>query len=202
MAPFFDPTDKQYQLHAEFPPNKESTWKYPAEKDGWCCAHRALMGEIRIFTEAFESLKWRGNELVDWEITSIQTAFAGHLEHVTWHHSDEDDNVVPFLKKRFKYPAKLEAAHPEIEALSDKIKTAIEGLKAGDRIDPILAAWKEYGGIIVPHMKEEEEFALPLLRAYFTQDDLRPVIAYIIQHAPKIEMGSMAFFDVSDMYII
>jgi hypothetical protein len=30
----FDPTDKQYQVSQDFPPDKESTWDYPIEKDG------------------------------------------------------------------------------------------------------------------------------------------------------------------------
>jgi hypothetical protein len=30
----FDVTDKQYQLSDDIKPDKESTWKYPKEKDG------------------------------------------------------------------------------------------------------------------------------------------------------------------------
>ena len=30
----FDVTDKQYQLKDDIKPDKESTWKYPKEKDG------------------------------------------------------------------------------------------------------------------------------------------------------------------------
>jgi hypothetical protein len=30
----FDVTDKQYQLKDDIKPDKESTWKHPAEKDG------------------------------------------------------------------------------------------------------------------------------------------------------------------------
>jgi hemerythrin-like domain-containing protein len=181
----FDPTDLKYQVDPAFPPDKESAWTYPPEKDGWAMSHLALTSEIRIFGEAFESIKSRA--LLDWEVKSIQTAFAGHYQHVTWHHNDEDDNVVPFFKKRFVYPERLESDHPKIEALGAKVKTKIEGLKPGDRIDDILMAWKKYGDMIVPHMDEENATALLLMRAYFTPQDLKPMIEYIIKNGPKVQ---------------
>jgi hypothetical protein len=30
----FDATDKKYQISQDFPPDKESTWNHPPEKDG------------------------------------------------------------------------------------------------------------------------------------------------------------------------
>jgi hypothetical protein len=116
----------------------------------------------------------------------------GHFDHVHWHHTDEDDTVVPFWKNRFKYPEKLEAAHPVIEAQIDKIKKIIEGFKPGDKIEGLASEWKKYEEMIVPHMDEEEALALPLYRVYFSAADMAPVIAEIIKNAPKIEMGSAA----------
>jgi hypothetical protein len=200
MAPF-DPTDLNYQVDSDFPPDKESTWTYPPEKDGWVMSHLALKNEIRIFGEAFESIKSRA--LLDWEVNSIQTAFAGHYQHVTWHHHDEDENVVPFFKKRFAYPERLESAHPEIEALGNKLKTMIEGLNPGDKIDDILVVWKKYGDMIVPHMDEEEAMALLLMRAYFTAQDLKPMIEYIIKNGPKVQylcdVAPTMFFEWQDV---
>jgi len=34
MTTAFDPTDKKYQVSSEFPPDKETSWSFPAEKDG------------------------------------------------------------------------------------------------------------------------------------------------------------------------
>ena len=45
---FFDPTDKQFQIKKEFPPDKESTWKYQAENDGWVHAHNALRRDYQF----------------------------------------------------------------------------------------------------------------------------------------------------------
>lgn len=159
--------------------------------------YKALKDEIAMFADAFKMLSenresFKRGGLKDWESVSIQTAFAAHFEHVHWHHTDEDDTVVPYWKKRFKYPERLETAHPELEAHIDKIKSIIENLKAGDKIDQLQKEWKTYSEMIGPHMDEEEKIALPLYRAYFTSEDMKPVIKEIIKHAPKIEMGSAA----------
>ena len=190
--PHFNVAD--YQLSADYPPDKESFWNYPAEKDGWCAVHTALKGEIALLAEAFAALKSRDRGLVDWEIKCIQTAFACHFQHVSWHHHDEDDSFVPFMKQRVKYPDKLEADHPKIEAQCQKVKQAIEKLTEGDSLDELTVEWKKYGDMIGPHMDEEEATALLLLRAYFKPEDLKPVIEYIMQNGPKIEMGSCIYF--------
>ena len=185
-----------YGLSPDYPPDKESFWHYPPEEDGWCQVHRALKGEISMFADAFDAIKSRNNKdgLLEWEVTSIKTAFAGHFEHVHWHHHDEDESFVPFIKTRVKYPEKLESDHPTIEAQCDKIKSMIESLKEGDTVDDIIPEWKKYGDLICPHMDEEEATALLLLRAYFKPEDLKPVIEYIMANGPKIEMGSCIYF--------
>lgn len=196
MAPPFKV--EEYQLSSEYPPDKESFWHYPPEKDGWCAVHRALKGEIRFMAEAFEAIESRESSVAGglkaWEVESIQSAFDGHFEHVHWHHNDEDDSFVPFMKERVKYPEKLESDHPTIEAQSDKIKSMIESLKEGDSVKNIRAEWKTYEDMICPHMDEEEATALLLLRAYFKPEDLKPVIEYIMKYGPKIEMGSCIYF--------
>ena len=113
---------------------------------------------------------------------------------MSWHHHDEDDSFVPFMKQRVKYPDKLEADHPKIEAQCQKVKQAIEKLTEGDSLDELTVEWKKYGDMIGPHMDEEEATALLLLRAYFKPEDLKAVIEYIMQNGPKIEMGSCIYF--------
>ena len=41
-----------------------------------------------------------------------------------------------------------------------------------------------------PHLKEEEDIAVPLMRAYFTKEDLRPLIMKLIKKGADYEMGS------------
>ena len=74
------------------------------------------------------------------------------------------------------------------------MKQAIEKLTEGDSLDELIVEWKKYGDMIGPHMDEEEATALLLLRAYFKPEDLKPVIEYIMQSGPKIEMGSCIYF--------
>jgi hemerythrin-like domain-containing protein len=192
----FDPTDPKYQLTPEFLPDKESTWSYPKEDDGWVISHNALEGEIGMFLEALANIDSKGDgyPLLEWEVKSLKTAFAAHFENVHWHHSDEDDNVVPFMKTRVKYPEKLETDHPTIEAQIDKIKGMIEGIKTGDTIGDLFVEWKKHQDLIVPHMHEENEVALPLMRAYFTAEDLKPVVEYIVKNGPKVSVLSLVYW--------
>lgn len=45
----FDATDKKYQISKDFPPNKESTWAYPKEKDGTCFVSTSFYDRICVF---------------------------------------------------------------------------------------------------------------------------------------------------------
>ena len=103
----FDPTDPQYQVIDDFKPDKESTWPYPPERDGWVLAHNAIRGEMKAFREAFEAMKERDEPLKEWEIHAIKTAVGEHLEHIHAHHSNEDNIFVHELMKRFHYPKKV-----------------------------------------------------------------------------------------------
>jgi hypothetical protein len=40
---------------------------------------------------------------------------------------------------------------------------------------------------MLPHLKEEEEVGLPLLRAYFTQEDILPIIKKLVANETKLE---------------
>ena len=58
-------------------------------------------------------------------------------------------------------------------------------------MDSLLEEWIAYEAMMLPHLKEEEEIALPLMRAYFTKKDLKPVVSKLIKHSPEFEMGSI-----------
>lgn len=67
---------------------------------------------------------------------------------------------------------------------------AVKALKTGDKIDAILKDFFIYESDMLPHLKQEEDQCLPLLRAYFTPEEVAPKIQEIIGNGPKIEMGS------------
>ena len=104
----FDPTDSKFQLNDEFKPDKESSWPYPKEEDGWTHAHNSLRAEMQSLVEALEATNSRdGGKLQDWEVTCIQKAWKAHEVHIHSHHTNEDNVMVPFLKTRFRYPDKV-----------------------------------------------------------------------------------------------
>ena len=107
MTPAVDVTDPQYQVSPNFPPDKESTWHYPANEDGWVLAHNSIRYELQHFQEALEALVKRNDTLDQWHVDALQQAIAGHLEHVHGHHHIEDDLFGPFLKDRIRYPEKV-----------------------------------------------------------------------------------------------
>ena len=82
-----DTQDPRYQVSDEHKPDKENTWPYPPEKDGWVHAHNALRGEMCNTREALQAVKSRGKQLTEWEINSIKLVVRGHSEHVRVHHT-------------------------------------------------------------------------------------------------------------------
>jgi len=113
-----------------------------------------------------------------------------HFENVHGHHTNEDAILSPVLKGRFAYPPKLEDDHTmiitNIHSLEKRIKVfkpedGTEGLRA------IVHAFEVYEKSLLPHLIEEEKVGLLLMRAYFTQDEIRPVIAKILSRAQKME---------------
>jgi len=63
-------------------------------------------------------------------------------------------------------------------------------LKPGDRIDELAKEWTAYEATMLPHLQEEEDVALPLLRAYFTPQEFMVIVQKLVANGPKIEMGS------------
>lgn len=85
--PKVDTQDPQYQVSDKHKPDKEGTWPYPAEKDGWVVAHNAIRGEMSNTRAALEAIKRRGKPLKEWEVNSIKKVSDGHIEHVHSHHT-------------------------------------------------------------------------------------------------------------------
>jgi hypothetical protein len=69
--------------------------------------------------------------------------------------------------------------------LSSPANGAIRGNGAA-----LVQALKEYQAMMLPHLAAEEEESLPLMRAYFTPDEIAPVVQQIVGTGPPFEMGS------------
>lgn len=76
----------------------------------------------------------------------------------------------------------------------DQISAIVDGLAPNGRVDELIKAWFEYESLLFPHLREEEEIALPLARAYFTPKEWMPVVQKIMNKSTKEENGSFVYF--------
>lgn len=180
-----DTSDLSLQADKNFPPDKESTWKHPAEKDGWVRAHDSIRGELDKMLKVLRHLGDR--ELKPWEATAIKEWWAGHQEHIHGHHSNEDDLLNPFLRTRIVYPEKLEHDHSFLVQCMTDIDAIVKDIT---NAAALLPKWKEYRNFMYPHLHEEEQVGLPLVRAYFTPQEFAPTLQAILKKASPIELGS------------
>jgi hypothetical protein len=127
----------------------------------------------------------------DWEVEILKQTFHIHSESIHAHHANEDKIVAPFLRQRFKYPDKVEHDHEELVTQLNKVADIIQHLKEGDSVEPLLTEWTKYDEMMRPHLKEEEDFYLPLMRAYFTREEFAVLVQQIIKNAPALELGGM-----------
>lgn len=198
-----DTQDLKWQADAKFSPDKEAAWKHPKEKDGWTHAHNAIRGEISRFRDALASLAER-RQLRQWEVDCLRTAWGEHQVHIHAHHSNEDEMMVPFLHERIREPEKDSDDHAALLRTLAELDEHIAGLRAGSW-EPVAAlheAWVAYEAMMLPHLREEELTQLPLMRAYFSPEEISPIVQKIIARGPPAEMGSFictmgeeAFFD-------
>ena len=69
--------------------------------------------------------------------------------------------------------------------------------KSGDypaKLETLSNAVASYEEILLPHLKEEEDFGLLLTRAYFTHDEIGKIVEKIMAKAPPVEIGSIVYY--------
>jgi hemerythrin-like domain-containing protein len=189
-------SDKVYQATPTYLPDKESTWSFPAYKDGWVHAHNALRGEMTDIKDTLIAIEGRNQPLVEWELVSLHKLLKSHFIHIHSHHSSEDDLLVPELRKRINFPNKLVDDHVGLVKKLEELESILDSLKVGDHLQnsDLLLHWIIYQEMMLPHLQEEEDIGLPLMRAYFTQKDIAPLIQKLAAHGPKCEMGSFIHY--------
>ena len=180
-----------FQANQKFITDKEETWSYPMEKDGWILDHNSIRAEVLEFEAVLTHIS--GRTLKDWEKEGMKVWWKAHEERIHRHHKNEDDIMNPFLRTRIKYPEKLKADYKGIKQIMDKLKTAFQGFSDVNNIQPL---WSEYKEILFPHLKEAEQVALPLIRDYFEPKKINRIVEKMIQSMSKLELGS--FFHHTD----
>lgn len=129
-----------------------------------------------------------------WVVESANKLWSNHLIHVHSHHENEDDIFNPFLRQRIILPDKLEADHVTVCSCLDDVTKAIKDLKEGGNVDQVITALEAYQTEMIPHLLEEEQVALPLMRAYFEHHEVATQVKKIQAKAPKVETGSFIHY--------
>jgi len=187
-TPRVDTQNPVYQADPAFKPDKSHLWKTDESHDGWVHAHNAIRFEIGELKRALEALV--STSLADWQVTAVQSWWAGHETHVHEHHSNEDDVLNPVLRTRIAYPEKLEADHIDLVAAMESISACVKALQPGDSLANLRTLWLHYESIMLPHLHEEEQVGLPLVRAYFTPDEIEKVVASFMKNGDPVSLGS------------
>ena len=123
--------------------------------------------------------KSKSNDLLEWQAVALQCVFDVHSKFVHEHHETEDTLAVEF-QKRFRYPDKLTDDHEGLLEQMTKVENMVKDLKAGSDtkavIGTLIAEFETYRDGMLPHLQEEEEFGLPLVRAYFDRKDYSKLV--------------------------
>lgn len=191
-TPKADTQDLAYQADPAFLPDKEATWAFPMEEDGWVKAHNSIREEIALFKRALEAIG--DKQLLKWQVNAIKEYWRGHEIHIHGHHSNEDDIFNPFLRTRIAYPDKLEADHVTLVELMRRLRTIVSGLVPGNNPTTLRHTWSEYEAMMLPHLHEEEQVGIPLMRAYFTHKEVGALVEKILKGADPIELGAFFHF--------
>lgn len=187
----FNTADTKWQVSDEFKPDKDSLWTYPPDKDGWMLAHNMIRHEVNNMISGLQNASKKSpNTSPDWVVDSIKQIWAHHYDVVMDHHRNEDDIMNPFIKTRVKLPEKLEADHEILVTKMRDVQNAVQRLVPGNSLDNLIALMEDYRNTMFPHLEEEEQVALPLLRAYFTPDEVKVKIGEIMQTTGAGELGS------------
>jgi len=183
-----DTQDVRYQADPAFPPDKARLWKTDESHDGWVHAHNAIRFEIGELKRVLEALSEAA--LAEWQVQAVQAWWANHAVHVHEHHRNEDDVLNPVLRTRIAYPEKLEADHVELVAAMDAIGACVKALSQGDSLAGLRALWARYESLMLPHLHEEEQVGLPLVRAYFTPAEIEKIVATFMKGGDPVSLGS------------
>jgi hypothetical protein len=86
--------------------------------------------------------------------------------------------------------------HTGLESKLQTIQKTFGNLSAESGVSQALSEWVQYQQYMLPHLKEEEEIGLPLVRAYFTPADIEPLIMKAIKASPNQGGGFIYFCGV------
>ena len=192
----FKPTDPKYAKDpTNYLPNKTSLWTHPLESDGFFLEHCNIRSECTTMAKVLSTLDQGAprdkKALAEWEIASLRAWFASHNTHIQEHHMHEDGIFTPFMQTRIKLPEELTTDHVQLLSLRKEIMTILEGPPFYART--LLEAFEKYQKMLFAHLKQEEEIGLPLLRAYFTPEEVAPKKQEILNQIAPHVLGGVCY---------
>lgn len=203
--PYKPPTIKvkDYQLSAQFPPDKSASYPFPPEEDLWIHGHNAIRGEMHDLRESLEALVKRlskGNtELETWEVSCLEIVWNAHYQYLEAHHHHEEHTVGSVAKRRFRWPEHVSSTHSELESMLQHIDQQVKDIRkveGGSLVatQKLLATWSNYQKEMLEHLEFEEENLIPLVRAYLSHQDMCVLFFQILRKVPKSEVGAVIHY--------
>ena len=171
-------------------PNKGSTWHYPTESDGWFRIHNTIRAEMTKLAASLDACAKTGEPLPAWKVDAIKSYWSLHGALVHAHHAHEDDIFTPLLSRRCALPPKLEIVHGDILELMAAVDAAADALAPGADLVPLVSAFDAYKASMEPHLAEEEAVCVPLMRAYFSFEEISRVLAPMMKKMDPLVMGA------------
>ena len=143
----------------------------------------------------------------NWIIQYLEDVWSIHESHVHDYLFNEEYILIPYFSTRFRWPSNLECTRMEIECILDRIGRQIHNLQnrinSNDavvcdgrdmlaRIDNIVEEYKIYERTLLnPYLLEEQDKVMPLMRSYFTPNEVRAAMKVIASRSQKTMLGSM-----------
>ena len=102
---------------------------------------------------------------------------------------------LPFTHKSIIKPLQYAADHTEIHDQLNKLTQLCNSYKEGSTVDDLVVEMKKYQDMLLPHLLQEEEEALPLMRAYFVPAEIKKLTEEIMKDVDRVRsITSSSFF--------
>jgi len=180
-----------------YPADKASQWeKIPIENDQWTLSHNSLRCEINSMIQALRMFMDRIHDgsVPEWAANTIKEWWISHIAHITDHCKSEETSYKPMFTERFNWPAEIDELHDALDSVKEKVQTAIDKLNTEkSTVAAVRDALSDYEGTMLKHFQVEETTALPLMRAYFTPEEISVVQRKILEDAPENAMGALIY---------
>eukprot|EP00986_Skeletonema_menzelii_P016034 scaffold13310_cov178-Skeletonema_menzelii.AAC.5 len=166
------------------------------DNDQWTLSHNALRCEIKSMIQALGLFMGRidNGGVPEWAVNTIKEWWESHVAHITDHCKSEETSYEPMFTERFNWPAEIDELHDALDSVKDKVQTAIDKLNTEkSTVAAVRDALSNYEETMLKHFQVEETTALPLMRAYFTPEEISVVQRKILEDAPENAMRALIY---------